>query len=157
LTFGLVGLLLAAPSRYIVRTERIIAAPIEKVFGTLATVSEFAIAVPGITNVEFLTDKQYGVGTRFRETRVMNGKDASTELEVTELVENERIRMVSDAGGTIWDTVFTVAQNGDRVAMTMEMEARPHQFFARIITPMILPMVGRFVEKDMDSIKEYCQ
>ena len=47
--------------------------------------------------------------TRFRETRVMKGREASTVLEVTEYESPRRIRLVSDEGGTIWDTVFTVA------------------------------------------------
>ena len=157
LVFGLLGLVLAAPKSYAVCCTRLIKAPIEKVFQTLARIEEFSKAVPHITKVEFLTESHYGVGTRFRETRVMNGKDASTELEVTELVENEHVRMVSDAGGTIWDTVFRVKQKGDSVEMNMRMDAIPHNFPAKVICPMILGMVGNFVEKDMDSVKEFCE
>ncbi len=157
LLFGLLGLIAAAPKVYVVACTRKINAPIEKVFKTLATIDQFCKAVPGIQNIEFLSDIKYGVGTRFRETRLMNGKEASTELEVTELVENERVRMVSDAGGTIWDTVFEVKQADGMVEMNMQMDAIPHRFPARIITPMIIGMVGRFVEQDMDSVKEFCE
>lgn len=157
LVFGLSGLVLAAPASYSVTCTRTINAPIEKVFKTLATIEEFSKAVPGIEKVEFLTDSHYGVGTRFRETRIMNGKEAATELEVTELVENRHFRLVSDAGGTIWDTVFRVQEKGKSVEMNMQMDARPHRVFARIITPMILGMVSKFVEQDMDSIKAFCE
>jgi carbon monoxide dehydrogenase subunit G len=160
LVFGLLGLVAAAPKSYAVCCSRTIKAPIETVFKTLATIDEFKKAVPHITEVEFLTDSHYGVGTRFRETRVLNGKHAATELEVTELVENQHVRMVSDAGGTIWDTVFRVKQsetNADEVQMDMQMDAIPHKFPARVITPMILNLVSGFVEKDMDSVKNYCE
>lgn len=157
LVFGLSGLVLAAPASYAVTCNRTINAPIEKVFKTLATIEEFKKAIPGIVKVEFLTDSHYGVGTRFRETRIMNGKEAATELEVTELVENRHIRLVSDAGGAIWDTIFRVQQNGKSVEMNMQMDARPHRISARIITPMILGMVSKFVSQDMDSVKAYCE
>ncbi len=157
LVFGLLGLVFAAPKVYVVQCTRTIKAPIEEVFKTLATVDEFKQAVPHITNVEFLTDSRYGVGTKFRETRLMNGKEVATELEVTELVENEHVRLVSDQGGTIWDTVFRVRQVGDAVEMDMQMDSIPHRFASRIITPMIMGMVSKFVGQDMDSIKEYCE
>ena len=157
LIFGLLGLIAAAPRSYAVCCNRTIKAPIGKVFKTLATIDEFSQAVPGIKNVKFLSERRYGVGTRFRETRLMNGKETATELEVTELVENEHVRIVSDAGGTLWDSVFRVKQNGDAVEMNMQMDAIPHNFIAKIMTPMILGMVSKFVQQDMDSVKAFCE
>ena len=84
------------------------AAP-EEVFSTVSDISNYTRAVPQLVRVEFLTEQKVGMGTRFRETRLMRGREATTELEVTEYVANERVRFVSDAGGTIWDTVFTVS------------------------------------------------
>jgi len=58
-------------------------------YGGMAHIDNFRKAVPGITSVEFLSETRSGVGTRFRETRVMNGREATVELEVTEFVEND--------------------------------------------------------------------
>ena len=157
IVFGLIGMFMAGPREYVVSTVREISAPVSKVFKTIATIEEFKKAVPGIVKVEFLTESRYGVGTRFKETRMMNGKEAATELEVVELVENESIRMVSDAGGAIWDTTFRVSGDERNTKMEMKMDARPHAFAAKIVTPMILSMVAGFVEKDMDSVKEFCE
>jgi len=155
--FGVLGLASAGPSEYLVATSRTIHAPAEKVFRTLAHVENFSKAVPGIQKIQFLSDHKTGVGTRFRETRLMNGREASTVLEVTEYVENRHVRMVSDAGGTIWDTAFTVDPQNDAVLMTMQMTARPHNLAARLLTPMILNMVTTAVESDMDAVREYCE
>ena len=157
LIFGTIGLLLAAPASYAVATSRQIKAPIETVFGTIADISNYCKAVPGIIKVEFLSDSNYGIGTRFRETRIMQGKEASTELEVTELTENQRIRFVSNAGGTIWDTVFTVASGDNVTHMNMQMDAVPKSVFAKLITPVILGMVSKAIEQDMDSVQAYCE
>lgn len=162
LVFGVMGLILAAPSSYTIRASRTIFSPIENVFGTLATVEEFATAVPHIIKVEFLSDKKQGLGTRFRETRMMNGKEAMTELEITEFAENRLVRYLSEAGGTIWDTIFEVEEveveeSEKQTEMSMRMKAIPKSLFTQIFVPMILGMISKAVEDDMDSIKEYCE
>jgi len=130
LLFGLIGLLLAAPNSYTVSTSRTIVSPFENVVGTWATVEEFATAIPNITKVELLSDKKQGQGTRFRETRLMNGKEANNALEITEFVENRLVRSVSEAGGTIWDTIFQVEKSENQTEMSKSMDASPKPFFA---------------------------
>jgi hypothetical protein len=55
----------------------------DKVFTTISDASQFCEAVPHIVNVEMMSDQKTGLGTRFRETRIMNGREEATELEVT--------------------------------------------------------------------------
>ncbi len=138
-------------------TTRMIQAPRELVFQTIADVRNFQKAVSHIVLIEFLTEQQHGVGTRFRETRIMNGREQSVDLEVAEFVDNDRVRLVSDAGGTIWDTLFTVSDAPDGVQMNMHMDVRPYKFFARIVMPLIRGMVVKNVESDMDAVKAYCE
>ena len=112
--------------------SRTIDAPIEKVFDTVAHIENFSKAVPDIIKVEFLSDRHSGVGARFRETRRMGKREASTELEVTEFVQNDHIRFVSDAGGIIWDTVFTTTPaSGGGVQLNMVMNAEPTSCWPR--------------------------
>ena len=136
---------------------RTIAAPVDRVFATVAHIDRFQEAVPHITNVEFLTETRSGVGTRFRETRLMRGREASTELEVTEYVQDERVRLVSDGGGTVWDTVFTVQASGSGTELSMVMDARPYKLTARVVNPMISRMLTKALETDMDAVKAYCE
>jgi hypothetical protein len=48
---------------------RVIDAPIDVVFNTVAHFQQFSAALPHIVNFEFLSDSEPGIGTRFRETR----------------------------------------------------------------------------------------
>ena len=134
-----------------------IESPVENVFDVVAHVDSFSAAVPAIDKVEFLSEQRRGVGTRFRETREVNGRTGTTTLEVTEYVENERVRIVSDAGGTIWDTLFTTRSNDEGTDLTMVMEARPHTLLARISTPMIKGMVAKGIEADLVAVKAHCE
>ncbi|MEL7155904.1 MAG: SRPBCC family protein, partial [Actinomycetota bacterium] len=103
--------------------SRTINAPAEHVFDVVAHIENFSRAVPTITDVEFLTDQRRGVGTRFRETRVMGRRQASTELEVTEYEGGRRIRLVADEGGSIWDSVFTTEPDGEGTRLELTMVA----------------------------------
>ena len=140
-----------------ITASRTIDAPVARVFDTVAYIDQFSQAVPGITDVELLSDQHRGVGTRFRETRAMKKGEATTELEVIEYVENERVRLIADEGGTIWDTVFVVQPSGDRSVLSMAMSARPHTLAARLLTPLIRGVVAKAVEADMDAVKAYCE
>jgi uncharacterized membrane protein len=132
-------------------------APVERVFDVVAHIERFSDAVPSIAEVEFLSDARRGVGARFKETREMNGRRASTVLEVTEYVDNERVRIISDAGGAIWDTLFTTLPAAGGTELGMVMEARPHRLLARISTPLIKGMVTRSIEADLEAVKEFCE
>ena len=142
------------------RIARTIDAPVEVVFEAVADASNFSKAVPDIARVEFLGESRVGVGTRFRETRVMRGREASTALEVTEYVRNERVRLVADAGGTVWDSLFTVVgvgEGGRRTRLELVMEARPYRLMARLLVPLMRRVVAKAVGGDMDAVKGWCE
>ena len=142
-------------SRIIV--TRTIDAPIDLVFQTVADERRLSQVLPHIVNVEFLSDVRAGVGTRFRETRLMNGKEATTELEVTEFVENEHVRLVTtDSLGTTWDTVFAVTADNGGTKLTMTMDARADKWLAKVFVFVIRSMIKRAVERDMDLVKRFC-
>ncbi|QEG24042.1 SRPBCC family protein [Mariniblastus fucicola] len=137
-----------------------IQASTEKVFAAVAEIDSFPQRAEAIQKVEFLTKQHSGVGTRFRETRLLNGRESKTELEVTEYepdLPERRIRMVSDQGGTIWDTVFVVTDSGSGSTLNLKMDARPYKLVARIMTPLISGMIKKFIQKDMDDLKTWCE
>lgn len=136
---------------------RTINAPVGRVFDAIADVRLFSDALPHATGLDFLTEIQKGLGTRFRQTRVVDGRESVTELEVTEYEENDHVRMVADDHGTVWDTLFEVAPDGDGTLLTTTMEARAYKILPKLIFPFIKGMVTRAIEKDMDLVKAYCE
>jgi carbon monoxide dehydrogenase subunit G len=140
-----------------ITATRLIDAPIGEVFHAVADIDNFANALPHIVRVEFLTPQKTGVGTRFVETRLLKRKETRTTLEVVEYVEAEMVRLVSDQGGTIWDTTFRVAEVGFQTELVMQMEARAYALLAKVVNPLIRGMVAKAVEADMDAVKAYCE
>ena len=123
--------------------SRTINARINLVFNTAANITEFSKALPHIVKVEFLTNRQPGVGTKFLETRLFRGKEMTTELEVTEYVENERCRIVSDTHGNIWDSVMTVKPQDDKTVLTLTMDAITKNIFNKVINSFIGGMLKK--------------
>lgn len=154
---GLAGLLLAAPSFYCVTEERLIHVGIESVFNTISSPEGFQRAVPHITKIEYLSEQQSGVGTRFRETRVMNGREATATLEIAEYVRPNHVRMISVEGGTEWDSSFRLTQENDCIRLNMRMDARPQTILAHLLVPMIMGMIRKAVADDMDAVRRYCE
>ena len=137
--------------------RRLIDSPVTKVFDTVAHIDNFAKAVPHIVRTDVVSEVKSGVGTRFRETRLMNGREVTQELEVTEYEPNQRVRIVCDAGGTVWDSLFTTSAADGGTALELNMQARPHKLLAKLTVPLMMLMIRKAVESDIDAVKAYCE
>ncbi|MXX76309.1 MAG: hypothetical protein F4210_12135 [Holophagales bacterium] len=132
-------------------------ASLETVFRAVSDLGHFAKAVPQIDRIEILSDTAAGVGTRFRETRLVGGRETASELQVAELVEDEKVRYVSDTFGTRWNSTFTVASAGERTRLTMTIEGRPHTLLSRLAAPLMRFLTERGVVADLTGIKAYAE
>jgi len=134
-----------------------IEAPISLVFRTITDNEKYLEAVPDIVKVEYLTEQKSGVGTRFRSIRVTKGRESITELDVTEYIIDKKTRMVADSHGAIWDTTFDFEDLSGATRMTLTMDATAHKFLPKLMIPLMKGMIQKNVERDMESIKSYCE
>ena len=72
-------------------------------------------------------------------------------------MDNERIRIVCDQGGAVWDTVFLVSPTETGTQLEMTMDAKPYKLMAKIMTPLINGMIKKFVRRDMEELKAWCE
>ena len=138
-------------------SSRIIHATPARVFRTVADPEEFQRAIPGGSQVEYLTPSRTGVGVKFRATRLMKGKPTTFEQEVTEFVPNEKIRLVNITHGTVWDSTFSVRAESGGTVLTLTMDARAEQLLARVMTRLIAGILQKALDTDMDAVKAYCE
>ena len=139
---------------------RTIKAPIEIVFKAITDVEGMPDTNPDIVSTEFLSETRSGVGTRFREQRRMGKQVHVTELDVTEFVENEHVRMVADSHGTIWDTSFDLTPapgNRDHTEITITMDANARSLLPRIMNFLFRGMIQRGSEKHFDVMTAWCE
>jgi carbon monoxide dehydrogenase subunit G len=131
------------------------ASPLD-VFEVVADFPKAAERISGIKQIEMLTDGPVAVGTRFKETRVMFGKEATEEFEVTELVPGERLVLVAESCGCRYVCTHRLTSEGGGTRMELEMDAQPISFFAKLMSPLSFFMAGvmkKAIQKDLDELK----
>lgn len=126
-------------------------------FEAVSNAEVFCRALPHVVRTEYLSEHKSGVGTRFRETRLVRGKSATTELEVTEYVENQRVRAVADTHGTMWDSEFSVVTDGDATELSLELRPRSARPWPSIMNPLMRVMLGRALGQDLDALRDFCE
>ncbi|WP_421851675.1 SRPBCC family protein [Oricola sp.] len=132
-------------------------APMETVFDAIAHIDKFRRAAPQVVGVEYLSQNRRGVGARFREIRKMGKRQAATEIEVTEYDPPKRVRLVSEAGGAVWDTVFSVRPEFGGTLLSMEMTATARNLVPRIMLPFMKGGISEAIANDLEAVKHWCE
>ena len=83
------------------KLDRAIAAPPERVWAVITDLGGAADVMSGIDSVERLDDGAgFGVGTRWRETRTLFGRQATEILEVTAVDAGRSYTVEAESRGT---------------------------------------------------------
>ncbi len=101
-----------------------IAAPPSRVFDALTDLDNAAAYMPDIVRVKLLTDGEFGVGTRWKETRQMKifkilPIRMSAEIEVTEFAKDQSYTTVADDGCNWASYRFALSPSDDGTAVEL--------------------------------------
>jgi hypothetical protein len=127
------------------------------VFETVANPEAYARAVPVIVRTDFLSESRRGAGTRFRSVRAWKGRESTTELEITEAVPSRHIRMVTESGGIVWDTTYTITPAHEGVVLTIAMNAHTNHLGRRVLIFLIRRMMSAALRHDLQALKTFCE
>jgi len=78
-----------------IEARRSIRAPVSVVFTAVTDIADLPNTNPDFVGIEFLTEQTSGIGTRFRETRTMNGKEDVTAQTAAEAADPDLQESVS--------------------------------------------------------------
>ena len=120
-----------------------IARPPKEVFDFITTSDNASKVVSSVTSMTKLTEGPIRVGTRYRETRVMNGKEHRADLEVVSFEPNQTYAMknVTDGIETVYRYNFQPESNGTRVDLVCDVKASG-------LKKLMLPMVVSILKKE---------
>lgn len=123
-------------------SEHIARSP-EDVFSVISNPSEATKFLDNIKESKKLTDGPIRVGTTFRETRVVSGKEASADLVVNAYEPNTHVGISTEAEGITVDYHYRLSPEGDgtRLIWLCELEANG-------LRKMMLPMVAAIMKKE---------
>lgn len=106
--------------------SRVIQAPPARVWQVLIDLDHAAETLSGVLRVEMLTDGPYALGTRWRETRKMFGREASEELWVADNDPLRRTQVRATSGGVdyVTDFVLTPVAEGAQTELQVRFGAK---------------------------------
>lgn len=137
-------------------------APREAVWLRATAIEEWPETIEAILKVENLTGGPMRVGTRFRETRVMFGKEATEEMEVSEFEPPMRYVTLAESHGSKYrsEVLFEEQADGGTV-MTFRFEATPVTMGAKVMGAVMMPMMKKMLRKclgeDLGDMKRVCE
>lgn len=138
-------------------TKHINASP-ERVFALMTDLDAYAKNIPAIKRIEPLTPGPVGKGTRFRETRIMFGKEATETLEFIEFNPVSGYTIGSTSCGVVYQCRFTMQPSKGGTELGMTIDCRPVTFMARIMSPIMGVLMRGAMRKaldgDLESIKK---
>lgn len=130
-------------------------APLERTFAVFTDIANAAGRVTGIQRVEMLTPGPTRVGTRWRETRAMFGKQATEEMWVAELEPGRRVVVESDSCGARMASTFTFAVQGAVTRVTLDLTTKARSWSAWLLSPLGLAFKGmarKLLAKDLADL-----
>ena len=133
-----------------------IAAPIEEVFAQATDFPAAASRIDGIVRVEMLTDGPVGHGTRWRETRILFGREASEQLEVTRFQPPDHYTLRARNHGTEYERSFRSVERNGGTDVELTFRATPVTVGARIASFLTRPLVKQALRgcaRDLEQLK----
>lgn len=139
-----------------IETATVIRAPVEVVFDLLADIPAWPEVIPAITRIEVLNGDAIAVGTNFRETRVMFGREAHEVMTVAEMERPFRLVLTAENHGARYRAEHRLAPASEGARLALSFEGIPITFAARLFQPigrLMLPRVRRMLEEDLDALR----
>ena len=120
-----------------------IARPPKAVFDFITASENAPKIVQSVTSMVKLTEGPDRVGTRYRETRLMHGKEQQAELEIVEFEPTRKYAMqnVTEGIETTYRYNFQPEKNGTRIDLVCEVKAKG-------LKKLMLPLVAAILKKE---------
>lgn len=138
-----------------------VAAPIDRVFAVFTDFARAPEYVTAIRRLEILDDAAVRAGMRFRETRVLYGRQATEELELTVFEPPTRYVVEARSHGAHFLSEFRFAALDARTTrVTVRFEATPITFLARLfgfLSGLMMKGVREALEGDVADLKRVAE
>ena len=127
--------------------EHHVAAPPDRTFAVFSDLEKAAERASGIKSLELLTPGPVQKGTRFKETRVMFGKEASETMEITGFEPGRSYTTEAASCGCHYKTIMDFLPDAKGTRVVMSMTATPQTFMAKIMSPLMSFMMKGAAKK----------
>lgn len=137
-----------------------VAAPAQAVWDLITDIEHCPQFISGIQSVQRLDDGEgFGVGTRWRETRVMFGKSASEEMTVTAVDPGRSYTTEAQHGKAHYTSVMGVEPTGpDSCVLSMHFDAEVsgllNKTLGAVVGKVMAGSTRKLMQQDLADIAE---
>jgi uncharacterized membrane protein len=139
------------PAVHRFETSTFIDAPPQLVFELITDLRSAPERIEAIKSLDVLTDGPMGKGTRWRETRVMFGREATEEMEIVDFRPGESYATESESCGCRYRCTLAVSPEGAGTRLSTSFEATAVTFMARVMGAIMMPLMRKAVTKAFDK------
>jgi carbon monoxide dehydrogenase subunit G len=140
-----------------ISVSREVNAPASTVWTIITDLEESVNTISSIEKVEILAGEEFGIGTRWRETRTMFGRQATEVMEVTEITDGESYVVIARPDSANYRTVMSILPTGETACvLSMEFGANPKgtmtRFMGATMGKMFSGATRKALAADLDDI-----
>lgn len=140
-----------------------IEAPAEDVWQSIVDIDNCMEMISTIIAIEVLDRPKEGlVGLKWKETRLMFGKEADETMWVVDAVENEYYRTRAESHGSIYLTRLSLSEKQEsNCILTMCFEGLAQSYLMKMLSVIIIPLMKNSMKKmllnDLRDIKSFVE
>jgi hypothetical protein len=137
-----------------------VAATPEQAWAVYSDLANAAGRIKGIERIEIITEGPLGVGTKWRETRIMMKKETTEEMEITEWVPCSHYTVYSDSCGSDFVSTVRVTPTGEGCTVAMEMNIKGRTLMGKLMMPLGWLMAGvakKCMRADLEDLKRHLE
>jgi len=136
-------------------SKQINASP-ETVFALFTDLANAPGRIRAITKLEVLTPGPVGAGTRFRETRMMFGRQCTEEMQISAFDPGRGYTVACHSCGAEFRNSFRFTGNCHGTGVEVEMETRARSLVARLMKPLawlMMRSMKKCIDQDLEDLR----
>jgi uncharacterized protein YndB with AHSA1/START domain len=136
--------------------------PIEDVWKAIVDFENCTNYISAIVDLKII-DKPADtlIGFKWKETRIMFGKEATETMWITDYAENDFYQTRAESHGSIYISRLSLEHVGENTKLTMSFTAEAQKFFVKIMSVvmgfMMKGSMKKALVKDLNDIKNHLE
>ena len=135
---------------------------IEDVWKAIIDFENCSNYINSIIDLEIIDNpKDTLIGFKWKETRVMFGKEATETMWITDYIENNYYQTRAESHGSIYISRLSLERVRENTKLTMSFTAEAQTFFVKILSVfmgfMIKGSMKKALLKDLNDIKNHLE
>lgn len=136
--------------------------PKEIIWSAITGIENCSNMLSSIIDLNILNQPENGlVGLKWKETRLMFGKQASETMWITDSITNQYYCTRAESHGSVYITKLSLSETGTKSKLTMSFTAEAQSPFMKIVSAcmgiFIKSSMKKALYKDLEDIKKYVE